>query len=408
MRIGYACQCLSNTLPKFRTCTMKFATDDNLYQIIKHNLLVLDEIIEYNHLHHIDLFRISSDLIPFGSSPVNQIDWKKEFKETFQILGKKAKKYHMRLSMHPGQYTLLNTINEDVLNRSILDLRYHCDILNLMELDVSSKMILHIGGIYGDKMAAMQRFILVFHHLDEDIKQRLIIENDDRYYTLEDVLYISDKIQIPVIFDNLHHEILPSFLDLNLYQTLLLVQKSWKPQDGRMKIHYSQQDMSRRKGAHATYLDPELFLTFCRDIRYMDIDMMLEIKTKNLAALQAVDLLYPEQFQQEAVWKNYRYLILRHSLDIYMKIAQGEHVEVRKFYELIDQALSTPIDDIQGNTCYHMMMNAYLPYLNNTQKIKLQKAMQRYMEGMLSEQGLKNSFMSLSMFAKDEENYLFL
>lgn len=135
----------------------------------------------------------------------------------------------MRLSMHPGQYTLLNAINEDVLQRSIADLRYHCDILNLMELDDTSKLILHIGGIYGDKMAAIQRFIFVFHHLDEDIKQRLIIENDDRYYTLEDVLYISDKIQIPVIFDNLHHEILPSFPDLNLYQTLLLVQKSWKP-----------------------------------------------------------------------------------------------------------------------------------------------------------------------------------
>lgn len=408
MRIGYACQCLSNTLPKFRTCTMKFATEENLYQIITHNLMVLDEILEYNHQHHIALFRLSSDLIPFGSSPVNMLNWKEEFKETFHKLGEKAKNYHMRLSMHPGQYTLLNAINEDVLQRSIADLRYHCDILNLMELDDTSKLILHIGGIYGDKMAAIQRFIFVFHHLDEDIKQRLIIENDDRYYTLEDVLYISDKIQIPVIFDNLHHEILPSFPDLNLYQTLLLVQKSWKPKDGRMKIHYSQQDMSRRKGAHATYLDAQQFLMFCRDIRYMDVDMMLEIKTKNLAALQALDILYPEQFQQALVWKNYRYLILRHSLDIFKTITTTQQLEVRRFYELIDQALSTPIDDTQGALCYRMMMNEYLPYLNNTQKIKLQKSMQRYMEGALSEQGLKNCFMSLSAFAKDEENYLFL
>lgn len=408
MRIGYACQCLSTTLPKFRTCTMKFASDDNLYQIITHNLMVLDEIIEYNHQHHIDLFRISSDLIPFGSSPVNHIPWKQEFKETFQKLGEKAKRYHMRLTMHPGQYTLLNTINEDVLERSIQDLRYHCDILNLMGLDTSSKLILHIGGIYGDKMAAIQRFIFVFHHLDEDIKQRLIIENDDRYYTLEDVLYISDKIHIPVIFDNLHHAILPSFEDLNLYQILLLVQKSWRPQDGKMKIHYSQQDTSRRKGAHATYLDAQQFLTFCRDIRYMDIDMMLEIKTKNLAALQAIDILYPEQFDQQAVWKNYRYLILRHDFDIFRKITQDHHLEVRKFYELIDQALSTPIDNQQGVACYQMMLLEYLPFLNNTQKIKLQKAMQRYTEGNLSEQGLKNCFMSLAPFTKDEENYLFL
>ena len=110
MRIGYACQCLSNTLPKFRTCTMKFATEENLYQIITHNLMVLDEILEYNHQHHIALFRLSSDLIPFGSSPVNMLNWKEEFKEAFHKLGEKAKNYHMRLSMHPGQYTLLNAI----------------------------------------------------------------------------------------------------------------------------------------------------------------------------------------------------------------------------------------------------------------------------------------------------------
>ena len=82
----------------------------------------------------------------------------------------------------------------------------------------------------------------------------------------------------------------------------------------------------------------------------MDMDMMLEIKTKNLAALQALDILYPEQFQQALVWKNYRYLILRHSLDIFKTITTTQQLEVRRFYELIDQALSTPIDDTQGHS----------------------------------------------------------
>ena len=79
--------------------------------------------------------------------------------------------------------------------------------------------------------------------------------------------YISDKIQIPVIFDNLHHEILPSFPDLNLYQTLLLVQKSWKPKGWQNENPLiASKIMSRRKGAHATYLDAQQFLMFCRDI----------------------------------------------------------------------------------------------------------------------------------------------
>lgn len=264
MKIGYACQCLSHTIPSFRTCTRRFATQETLISIIHHNLMVLDQILEYNHLHDIHLFRVSSDLIPFGSSPVNTVDWRAMFQSKFQMLGEKARKFEIRLTMHPGQYTILNTPVEDVLQRSIADLRYHCDILNLMEMDAACKLILHIGGIYGDKTTALQRFQQSFYQLDDDIRQRLIIENDDRYYSLEDVLYLSNQLNIPVIFDNLHHELLPSLFQMSLMDTLDIVKKTWKQQDGRMKIHYSQQDPEKRKGAHAQHLNGALFMEFCK------------------------------------------------------------------------------------------------------------------------------------------------
>lgn len=406
MKIGYACQCLSNTIPSFRTCTRRFATQETLISIIHHNLMVLDQILEYNHLHDIHLFRVSSDLIPFGSSPVNTVDWKAMFQSKFQMLGEKAKKYEIRLTMHPGQYTILNTPVEDVLQRSIADLRYHCDMLNLMEMDASCKLILHVGGIYGDKTTALQRFQRSFHQLDDDIRQRLVIENDDRYYTLEDVLYLSNQLNIPVVFDNLHHELLPSCSHMSLIDTLDIVKKTWKQQDGRMKIHYSQQDPEKRKGAHAQHLNGAMFMEFCKSMESMDLDIMLEIKTKNLAALKAKDLLNPSSFDLQDTWSHYRYLILRHSLSTFTLLERNlTHMDPVAFYERIDHALQ---QEEQADLCYRFLYTEWRLFLSETMDKKLLRSLHRFENQTLSEKGLKNAFLMAAYDIGKENDYLFL
>lgn len=406
MKIGYACQCLSHSIPSFHTCTRRFATQETLISIIHHNLMVLDQILEYNHLHDIHLFRVSSDLIPFGSSPVNTVDWKVMFQSKFQMLGEKARKYEIRLTMHPGQYTILNTPVEDVLQRSIADLRYHCDMLNLMEMDAACKLILHVGGIYGDKTTALQRFQRSFYQLDDDIRQRLIIENDDRYYSLEDVLYLSNQLNIPVIFDNLHHELLPSLFHMSLMDTLNIVKKTWKQQDGRMKIHYSQQDPERRKGAHAQYLNGTLFMGFCRSIEFMDLDIMLEIKTKNLAALKAKNLLNPENFDIHVTWQHYRYLILRHSLSTFIYLEQNHtHMGPAIFYQWIDHALQ---QEEPAGICYRFLYHEWRLSLSETMDKKLLRALHRFENQTLSEKGLKRAFLMAAYDIGKENDYLFL
>lgn len=407
MKIGYACQCLSNTMPSFRTCIKKFASEENLLSIITHNLKVLDEILDYNHEHGIQLFRLSSDLIPFGSSPINTVAWRSIFASSFLALGEKAKAYHMRLTMHPGQYTILNTPDENVWQRSVLDLRYHCDILNLMGMDTTNKLILHVGGIYGNKEEAIKRFLSSFPKLDEDIQARLILENDDRYYTLQDVWSLANQLHIPIVFDNLHHALLPSFPKLSLLEVMQMVQKSWKKQDGRMKIHYSQQDPDRRKGAHAHYLDPIAFVSFCEDIKWMDIDIMLEVKSKNLAALEALDLLYPKHFCAIKTWKHYRFLVLRHSISIFTKLEQDvSHMDAYTFYQWIHTACS--MMEEQGAICYRLMLQEWAPRLQEEQKVKLTRAIMRYQEHKLSEQGVKQAFLTVSKSIKEEDDYLFL
>ncbi|MDD3289916.1 MAG: hypothetical protein PHT29_03420, partial [Eubacteriales bacterium] len=73
MRIGYACVTIGPEDTQMKTCRQSNATREVLTELAEHNLTALDRQVDYNIRNNIRLFRISSDLIPFGSSPVNQI-----------------------------------------------------------------------------------------------------------------------------------------------------------------------------------------------------------------------------------------------------------------------------------------------------------------------------------------------
>ena len=180
MRIGYACLTVGVRDTNFRTCILKNASEENLLDIIEHNLNSLEKIVDYNIENNIKLFRISSDIIPFGSSPANSLEWWNIFNERFLSIGKKIKEAGIRVSMHPGQYTVLNSPIEDVVYRAVKDLEYHNIFLDSLNVNKENKIILHIGGVYGDKESAVNRFIENYKLLDPKIKDRLVIENDDK------------------------------------------------------------------------------------------------------------------------------------------------------------------------------------------------------------------------------------
>lgn len=346
MKIGYACICLGDSCFRQRTCIQKFASEDNLKEIITWNLQSLRNILKYNVAHHIQMYRLSSDIIPFGSSPVNQVPWKTIYKEDFIEIGRYIKKHDLRVSMHPGQYTLLNALDEEIVKRSIADLQYHCAILDAMCLDSSHKMILHVGGIYGDKQQAIQRFIQVYQTLPFSIKQRLVIENDDRYYDIEDVLYISSLTQIPVIFDNLHHAIRAPDTNKTIQTWLYEVNQTWKKEDGVQKIHYSEQDFTRRLGAHARSINVDAFFSFVQALSF-DIDIMIEVKDKNISALKAHYILDKEDITFYEEWNRYRYVFYLHSIAYYVKYEyEFEHhkaLDRYDFYKMADTFLSSTV-----------------------------------------------------------------
>ncbi len=191
--------------------------------------------------------------------------------------------------MHPDQFIVLNSPRKEVVERSIAELMYHTEVLNLLGLDSSAKIQLHLGGLYGDATKSMQRFIDVYVSLDDSVKRRLVIENDDRSYRVSDCLTVNKKIDIPVLFDYFHHCLLHH--NVTVTDVLSDVSATWSSDDGIPMVDYSSQKPYEKSGRHADHIDPKHFSNFIDETKPFDFDVMLEIKDKEKSALEAIAIL---------------------------------------------------------------------------------------------------------------------
>ena len=288
MRIGYPCINRSIGCSPSRTFRLASYSDERVKKTVDANLFCLFKILLYNVDHGMLFFRITSDMVPFASHSVCTFPWRKHFAEEFQRIGEYARSHRFRISMHPDQFVLLNAPDTGVLGRSIADLTYQSQVLDLLGLDDSAKLQIHVGGVYRNKTASMERFIKNYEGLDETIRRRLVIENDERLYTISDCLTIHERTGIPILFDVFHHAINnnnESAVDL-----LRPVGATWKKSDGIPMVDYSTQQPGKRTGAHAESIDQKDFQSFLHLSKPYDFDIMLEIKDKEKSALSALIL----------------------------------------------------------------------------------------------------------------------
>jgi UV DNA damage endonuclease len=286
MRIGYPCINRSLGCSPARTFRLASYTDARLRETVAANLACLHTIISWNAARGLLFFRITSDLVPFASHPVCICPWQEEFAGEFLEIGGLIRRHGFRISMHPDQFVLLNAPDEGVLRRSIAELAYQVQVLDLMGLDNSAKVQVHVGGVYGNKPAGMDRFVRQYELLDPAISARLAIENDERLYSISDCLAIHERTGIPVILDSFHHALLNNGEEF--FTLLDPVRKTWKASDGIAMVDYSSQEPGKRIGAHAEHIVPDGFRQFLAGTRPADFDIMLEIKDKERSALEAL------------------------------------------------------------------------------------------------------------------------
>jgi UV DNA damage endonuclease len=265
----------------------------------------LERIFDYLERNAISMYRMSSSLVPYGTHPTlpqfhGQVE---ECGESLAQLGKRARALELRLSFHPSQYIVLNSESEEVRAAAVRDLELQSNVLDAFGLGGEAVVVLHVGSMAGGREAGIDRFLESVDSLSDRARARLVIENDDRCYGLADVLGVSKRAGLPVVWDVLHHHCLdPSAIADR--EALELALATW-PAGVKPKIHYSTPKTAtaervRRKGrrverslvlpqlrAHADLVDPIAFEQFLRTTASgLEFDVMLEAKAKDLALLR--------------------------------------------------------------------------------------------------------------------------
>jgi len=266
------------------------------------SLLYLRDILEYLHGQDIHLYRMSPYLAPYHSHPDlpefhNQIE---ECAGELEYIGQLARSYDIRLSFHATPYTTLSSPEAALVKKSMTDLAGWARMLDLMGTGPEAIIVLHLGGSYDDREASKTRFVGHYLNLPESVRRRVALENDDRTYSLIDVLEVANQTGMPVIYDHLHllnHN--PEGIDLS--HALPAVWKTW-PAGVRPKLHFSSPrtemkpvSRSGQRAAmqapmwteHADFVNPFEFIAFARELPATnDVDIMLEAKAKDLAVMR--------------------------------------------------------------------------------------------------------------------------
>jgi len=286
VRIGYPCINRSLACSSSRTFRLRNYSPERMLETAEGNLECLEEILRWNLSQGIFFFRITSDLVPFASHPVCDVDWQRRLEPRLARIGRFVRRHGMRVAMHPDQFTLINSRDPEIFERSARELVYHAEVLDLMNARLDAKIQIHVGGVYGDKPGSLERFARRFRELPVKVRRRLAIENDDRSYTLGDCLKLNRRTGVPVLLDVFHHRLNSSGEAPG--EALALAANTWGRRDGPPIVDYSEQQRGAARGKHAGSISRAGFRRFLRDSAPRDCDIMLEIKDKEKSALRAL------------------------------------------------------------------------------------------------------------------------
>ncbi len=304
IQLGFACintELRENHIFCSRTCRLKTLEEKGLpyvKELVKKNIQDLGSLIQWNYENGIRIMRVSSDLMPHITNPRSKKPYTIKFiSKKLRELGRMARLYKQRLTFHPGQFNVLSTPSEKVFQSTKSELEWHASVFDQMGMDQDSVMVVHGGGLYGDKESAIDRFVRNFNRLPENVQKRLVIENCERCYNIEDMLHISERTLAPVVFDTHHYncylsEKCNTLRPPEYYIPLIL--KTWQRRGIKPKFHISEQRQGARVGTHSDYVEtiPEYILQIPEKYG-VDIDVMIEAKMKEQSVFHLYKK-YPE------------------------------------------------------------------------------------------------------------------
>lgn len=270
---------------------------DLIYERAPENCHDLLKMIKYIAEHEgTRVLRISSDLMPHKSNP-KVPDYDLEFaKPLLEQAGALARRYKMRLVFHPGQYNVVGTPKPDIFEKTCIDLDWHAEVLDLLGCDQDGTMVVHGGGLYGDKELTIQRWVNQYFELPERVQRRLVLEHCEKNFNVDDCLRVSDLIYqrnglgIPVVFDthhytcyNLMHPDQPMKKTEAEYMPMVL--ETWNRRHIKPIFHISEQRLGAKIGAHSDLIEnpiPDYILAINQPL---DLEVEAKLKEQAIARL---------------------------------------------------------------------------------------------------------------------------
>ena len=266
---------------------------DYASELTLQNASDLNQIVQWNVINGYNFFRITSGLAPWKS----EYDWD-DLKDIVEIraylssAGWVAEKHKLRITSHPGPFNVLTSPHPHVVDNCVSDLTDHGSVFDMMNLSRTpfNKINIHIGGAYGDKESAMERFCTNFERLPDSVQSRLTVENDDKasMYSVKDLYEgVYKRIGIPIVFDYHHHKFCTG--DMSEQEALELACSTW-PDGITPATHYSESrskeynDEKIRPQAHSDYVYDKI------ETYGNKIDVMIEAKHKELAVQKYLEL----------------------------------------------------------------------------------------------------------------------
>jgi UV DNA damage endonuclease len=291
MNLGYACinMSLGKNVTTNRSMVKRTFNSkglDYVSELALANSKDLLKILVWNKNNNIKFFRLSSAMVPWGDGlDLTTLKDYNEISIALRKAGDYAKANGIRITSHPGPFVVLTSPKENVVEAAIKDLELHGKIFDLLGLSQTpyNKINIHCNGVYGDKLSAMNRFCENYLKLSDSVKKRLTVENDDKasMYNVKDLMYIHNRINIPIVFDYHHH--LFNTGDLSEEEALKLAITTWG--DITPVVHYSE---SKALHEENTKLKPQAHSDYIKSLPNtygLDVDIMVEAKAKELAIL---------------------------------------------------------------------------------------------------------------------------
>ena len=237
----------------------------------------------------IGAFRMSSQILPLVTHPVSgytleTLDADGVIRQSFASAGGLARLYDVRLSFHPDQFVVLNSIREEVVRSAVSELDAQASLAEIVGADT---ITLHVGGMTDGKAASLDRLERNLDRLSRPARERLALENDDRLFTVSDLHPLCTRTHVPLVYDVHHHRCNPDGLDVET--ATAMAAETWRGRELWMHI------ASARDGAsapnprpHADYIDPD---DFPQEWAGRTLTIDVEAKAKDAAVLALRDAL---------------------------------------------------------------------------------------------------------------------